>query len=93
MVVFFKVMDKEEYIIRMIDLKNGNWYYFNIMILDKRKDISICMYYFIYIYVYFKFIRMYVVVILLLLFIFVESFYRYINVNWIMLYLILYIKR
>lgn len=52
MVVFFKVMDKEEYIIRMIDLKNGNWYYFNIMILDKRKDVSICMYYFIYIYVY-----------------------------------------
>lgn len=55
MVVFFKVMDKEEYIIRMIDLKNGNWYYFNIMILDKRKDVSICicicMYVLFYLYI------------------------------------------
>lgn len=51
MVVFFKVMDKEEYIIGMIDLKNGNWYYFNIMILDKRKDVSICMYVLFYLYI------------------------------------------
>lgn len=52
MVVFFKVMDKEEYIIRMIDLKNGNWYYFNIMILDKRKDVSICICMYVLFYLY-----------------------------------------
>lgn len=44
MAVFFKVMDKEEHITRMIDLKNGNWHHLNTMTSDKRKDASICMY-------------------------------------------------
>lgn len=93
MAVFFKVMDKEEHITRMIDLKNGKWHHLNTMISDKRKDASICMYHFIYIHVHFKPIRMYVAVTSLLLFIPVESFYRYINVNRIMLYSTLHTKR
>lgn len=46
-----------------------------------------------FIYMYIEPIRMYVAVTSLLLFIPVESFYRYINVNRIMLYSTLHTKR